>query len=236
VLGPLDYVLWFATAILQAAAVVCALRAKCFLKFFLLNFYLLAACLATAARYFVFAHYGYLSVQYSYFYFYSDFLLTICLYLALTGLFAHVFREMGASKLVRFGVVMVLVMTAVVTFVIQQHTQGMFVHHRVRSRFVTELSRDLYFIGALFTYLLWAAVLKLRQMHTRVIQIVLALGVYFSAYAASYSLYGIDPPNLLWRGICYITALWLPIAWGYAFLKVPAEARLATAQIATGHQ
>jgi glucan phosphoethanolaminetransferase (alkaline phosphatase superfamily) len=101
---------------------------------------------------------------------------------------------------------------------------------------VTELSRDLYFIGALFTYLLWAAVLKLRQMHTRVIQIVLALGVYFSAYAASYSLYGIDPPNLLWRGICYITALWLPIAWGYAFLKVPAEARLATAQIATGHQ
>ena len=103
------------------------------------------------------------------------------------------------------------------------------------AKFVYELTQNLYFVGAVLTYLLWFAVLKLHQMHTRVVQIILALGVYFSAFAASYAFAGISPYSWLWRGVCYVAALWLPIAWGYAFLKVPAEAKLMTAQIAPGH-
>jgi hypothetical protein len=235
--GPLDYFLWFGSAVLQAAAVVCSLRAKCFFKFFFLNFYLVAACLATALRYLIFVHYGLASTQYFYNYYYSDLLLTICLYLALSGLFVHVFKEMGASKHIRLGAVLVLIATAGVSFLIVRHAQGDLTdaNNLHGAKFVYELTQNLYFVGAVLTYLLWFAVLKLHQMHTRVVQIILALGVYFSAFAASYAFAGISPYSWLWRGVCYVAALWLPIAWGYAFLKVPAEAKLMTAQIATGH-
>ena len=54
-------------------------------------------------RFRILAHYGFTSSEYVYFYYYSDALLTIALYLALISLFVHVFREMRAEKYVIFG-------------------------------------------------------------------------------------------------------------------------------------
>ena len=228
-LGPLDYFLWFLTTLLQAAAVVCALRAKCFLKFFALNFYLVAACVVTVGRYLVFRQHGATSFEYTLFYYYSDALLTICLYFALMSLFLHVFGEMGVSRPIKLGAGFVLALTAIVSFSIVHGSQ-----HRLLTKFAYELSQVLYFVGAVLTYLLWGAVLKLKKTQTRVIQIVLSLGVYFSAFAASFALGTRFPNTDFWKVLCYIAALWLPIAWGYAFLKFPATAQLAPAQIASG--
>jgi len=227
VLGPLDYFLWFLTTLLQAAAVVCALRAKCFLKFFALNFYLLAACGVTVVRYYVFSQHGGLSREYSIFYYYSDALLTICLYFALMSLFLYIFREMGVGRNVRIVTGFMLTLAAVISFSIVHGAQ-----HRLSTKFAYELSQVLYFVGAVLTYLLWGAVLKLKKTQTRVIQIILALGVYFSAFAASFALGTRFPHTEFWKAVCYIAALWLPIAWGYAFLKFPATAQLVPAQLA----
>jgi len=43
------------------------------------------------------------------------------------------------------------------------------------------------------TYLLWGAVLKLQETRTRLVQMVLSLGLYFSAYAGSYALVNLAP-------------------------------------------
>ncbi len=51
-----------------------------------------------------------------------------------------------------------------------------------------EISQNLYFVGLILTYVLWAALLKLRESRVRVIQIVLSLGMYFSINAATYAL------------------------------------------------
>jgi len=48
---------------------------------------------------------------------------------------------------------------------------------------VVELSQNLYFIGVLLTYLLWGAMMKMRENRTRLMQLVLTMGVYFSAFA-----------------------------------------------------
>lgn len=226
-LGPLDYFLWFLTTLLQAAAVVCALRAKCFLKFLSLNLYLIAACVVTVGRYLVFRQHGTASNEYIGFYYYSDALLTICLYFALMSLFLYIFGEMGVSRTIRISAGFVLALTAIISFSIVHGAQ-----HRLITRFAYELSQVLYFVGAVLTYLLWGAVLKLKKAQTRVIQIILALGVYFSAFAASFALGTRFPHSDFWKAVCYIAALWLPVAWGYAFLKFPATAHLAPAQLA----
>jgi hypothetical protein len=230
-LGPLDYVLWMVTALLQAAVVVCAIRAKCFLKFFPLNFYMLAASLFTVARYFILHQYGFQSTQYFYFYFYSDALLTICLFFALMGLFAHVFSEMGAKAYVRIGSLLVLGLTCVVSFLMVRQSQD-----RMVSKFVAELSQNLYFVGAVLTYLLWVALKKLHETRTRLIQLSLGLGVYFSAQAASYALAVLYPDSPVWKFGSYAMGVWLPLAWGYTFLRVSETARISPARVVSGQR
>jgi hypothetical protein len=228
-LGPLDYVLWTVTAVLQAAVVVCAVYKKSFLKYFPLNFYMLAASVFTGARYFFVHYYGYRSAQYFYFYYYSDLLLTICLFFALMGLFSHVFGEMGAKLYVRVGSLIVLGLTSIVSYAIVSKAQDRLVSH-----FVAELSQNLYFVGAVLTYVLWAAVKKLNETRTQLIQLVLALGVYFSALAGSYAICVLYPYSPIWKIGSYTMALWLPIAWGYSILRVPENARISTSRVSRG--
>jgi hypothetical protein len=228
-LSPLDYAIWILTSLLELGVLFCALRTKSFLRFFPLNFYMLIAFASDVARFTILQHYGFGSTNYLYFYYYSDALLTICLFFALTALYSYVFKEMGAAFYVRIGAVVVLVLTAGVCFLMVRHSQ-----HRLVTRFVSELSQNLHFVGAVLTYVLWSAVKKLRETRTRLIQFTLALGVYFSAFAASFALAVLYPGSPYSGFATYAMGLWLPLAWGYTFLKIPENARLQTARVATG--
>ena len=211
----------------QAGVVVCAVRSHCFGRYFTVNSYMLAALILSLGRVFVFARYGYTSPQYFYFYYFSDVLLTICLYFALMGLYAHVFQEMGVHRYLRVGAILLLGLTAGLSYEMVLSSRD-----KLLTRFVVELSQNLYFVGVVLTYLLWGAIMKLRETRTRLIQLVLALGVYFSAYAASYALRNLYPELAIWRYVAHLMSLGLPLAWAYTFLRVPEEARLATARVA----
>jgi hypothetical protein len=228
-LSPLDYCLWILTSLLELGVLLCALRARSFLRYFPLNLYMLVAVFSDVSRFAILMRYGFTSVNYLYFYYYSDAILTICLFVALMGLYSDVFKEMGATFYVRIGAVAVLVLTAAVCFAMVRHSQ-----HRLATRFAAELSQNLHFVGAILTYLLWTAVRKLRETRTQLIQFILALGVYFTAFAASYAmavLYPNSPYSWFTTGAM---GLWLPVAWGYTFLKVPESARLLTARVTAG--
>jgi hypothetical protein len=245
-LGSLEFFLvWILPTILPAAVVVCALRAKCFLRYFPLNFYMLAASTVTVGRYLVLHEYGVKSGQYLKFYFYSDALLTICLFFAITGLFSYVFREMRAEPYIRIGAVGVLLLTVLVTYImVRRNFQGVsFAANTTQARrmvfdFNDKFSQNLYFVGAVLTYLLWGAVKKLKETRTQLIQFVLSLGVYFTALAASYAFGVLNPTNPIWIFFGpYAAGLWLPIAWAYTFLKIPKTAKLEPARVALGgHQ
>lgn len=214
---------------MELGVVYCALRTRSFLRFFPLNFYMLVALASDVARFTILHHYGFSSANYLYFYYYSDALLTICLFFALMALYSHVFKEMGAAFYVRIGAIIVLVLTAAVCFMMVMHSE-----HRLVTRFVSELSQNLHFVGAILTYVLWSAVKKLRETRTRLIQFTLALGVYFSAFAASFAMSVLYPGSPYSGLATYAMGLWLPLAWGYTFLKVPEGARLATSRVAAG--
>ena len=234
-LGPVDYVLWMLGVFLQAAVVVCACRGRVFWRYFTLNLYMLAASLLSAGRIIIFWKYGFLSLEYRYFYFYSDAFLTICLYFALMGLYSHVFQEMGVNRYLRAGALLLLALTSGFTYQVLSNSSVNLVN---KTRFVVELSQNLYFVGLVLTYLLWGAVMKLRETRTQVIQLVSALGVYFSAFAANYALHNLSPGHsTLWTYLPQLLAMWLPLAWAYTFARVPEEERIATAHVAAtqGH-
>jgi hypothetical protein len=74
----------------------------------------------------------------------------------------------------------------------------------------------------------------MHETRTRLIQFTLALGVYFSAFAAGYALSVLYPRSTFSGITSDVMGLWLPLAWGYTFLKIPQSARLETARVATG--
>jgi len=226
-LGPADYFVWILGFALEVFVVVFSLARRQFIRYLTLNLYMLAAAMVTAGQFYLVSHYGFQSLTYRYFYYYTDALLTILLYFSVFSLYQHVFAEMQATRYVRAASLMLLVGTACVSFMIVRESQD-----HLTGRFVVQLSQNLYFVGLVLIYVLWGAVMKLRETRTRVIQLVLALGIYFSAYSATYALRNLFPDLALARSILPpLVGGWLPLAWAYTLCRVPEEARLQTAHL-----
>lgn len=226
--GLVEYVVWSFCTLLEAAVVVCAIKRGAFRKYIFLNVYMAASVLVSVVRFDILHQYGLTSPQYVYFYYYTDALLTIFLYFALASLFSCVFGEMHAEQYVKLGAVLLLGGTALFSYAVVYQSQAKLVTH-----FVVELSQNLYFVGLVLTYVLWGAVLKLRETRTRLIQLVLSLGVYFSLFAANYALRNLYPSfNSVLQFLPPLFACFLPAAWTYAFLRIPEDARLAPARLA----
>lgn len=207
---------------------VCAFKRQAIRRYFLLNLYVAGLIASEIGRYSFLAHYGFSSRQYQYFYFYSDAVLTIFLYFALSTLYTHVFSELNAEKYVKLGTVLLLFGTCLFTYSVVMQSSAKLVTH-----FVVELSQNLYFVGLVLTYVLWAAILKLRETRTRLIQIVLSLGVYFSLLAANYAIRNLYPPLYSYSvPLVQVFSTFLPLAWAYAFWRLPEDARLVPARLA----
>jgi len=228
VLGPYTYFTWLACTFLEAAVVVCALRQGAFRRYLPLNLWMLLEMLSGLSRFYVLYSYGLQSNEYFYFYYYSEALATIALYFALTSLYARVLEELKAESYVQKAAILLLCGTAVFSYLIVRQSSHLLVTH-----FVVELSQNLYFVGLVLTYLLWGAMLKLRESRTRVIQFVLSLGVLFSMFAANYALRNLAPDlRWLWGSLPPIFDCFLPLAWCYTFLRIPEDARLVPARLA----
>lgn len=225
-MGPVDYLLLLADLVVEVCCVVCLLERKAFSQYFTIVIFLCASIAVGIGRYGIIAAAGYTSGAYLYFFYYSDALLTICLYFVLMTLYSRVFSEMGISKFVRGGAMLLLGGTAGISYhMVAASTDKLITH------FVFELSQNLYFVGVLLTYLLWGAMMKLRENRTRVMQLVLSMGVYFSAFAGSYALGNLYERAVIWHYICHLMVIWLPLSWTYTFMKVPEDARMGTATV-----
>jgi hypothetical protein len=223
--GSITFIWYFGTA-LELAFVVCSLVRRSFLRYFFLNLYFLCALSSSVARDFALSRFGLYSIEYRYTYFYTDALLTLALYVALISLYAHVFGELRFGKYIRLTAVLLLLGTGLFSYgVVVQSTD------RLSTNFAYVLSQNLYFVGLVLTYILWGAVLKLRETRTRVVQFVLSLGLYFSAYAASYALMNLASKSAPLYILAPVIGCFLPLAWTLTMWRHTDESRLVPARL-----
>lgn len=224
--GPLASFIWYFGTALELAFVVCSIARKSFFRYFFLNLYLILVVASSFGRQFVLSRFGWHSDEYRYAYFYTDALLTLALYMALISLYSHVFGELNFSRYVRLTAVLLLLGTALFSYaVVAQSTD------RLSTTFAYELSQNLYFVGLVLTYLLWGAVVKLRESRTRLVQFVLALGLYFSAYAASWALVNLASKYSVVNNLGPILGCLLPLSWTVTMWRHSEEARLVTGRL-----
>src|SRR5271168_3838498 len=223
-LGPLDYALTLIGFLAEIYVVVCLLYKKQFARYIPLNCYMLCAAFVTGGLFYTVRRFGPSSQTYVYFYYYSDSLMMILMFWVIIKLYQQVFDEMKVSAQIRGAALILIAATALFSYgVVHQNRSNLTGH------FVVELGQNLYFVGVVLTYLLWGAILKLRETRTRLIQLVLALGIYFSATAGTYALRNLFPglESTILKSVFPLVGVWLPAAWAYTFFKVPENARLA---------
>ena len=229
-LGPFDYTLGIVSFLAEAYVVVRLFASKNSLRYFSLNTYMLAAVGVTLGQDVALLKFGVSSQVYGYVYYYTDALLTISLFFVIMSFYQQVFHQMGVGKYVRWASVFLLSATALFSYLVVRRMPS----HHLTNRFVVEMSQNLYFVGVVLTYLLWGAVVKLRETRTRLIQLVLALGIFFSSNAACYALRNLFPgleANFL-KWVPPLAGTFLPLAWAYTFTKISEDARLETARVA----
>lgn len=229
-LGPMDYALVVFALIAETYVVVCLCLSKSSLRYLSLSVYMLAVIGLTIAQDVVLLRFGVSSQIYGYVYYYTDALLTISLFFVIMSFYHQVFEQMGVGKYVRWASVLLLSATALFSYLVVRRMPS----HHLTNRFVVEMSQNLYFVGVVLTYLLWGAVVKLRETRTRLIQLVLALGIFFSSDAACYALRNLFPalePSFL-KWVPPLAGTFLPLAWAYTFTKISEDARLETARVA----
>jgi hypothetical protein len=231
--GFAHFAIWLLAILLEIGVVVCALHRRVFRRYFFLNLYMVLCLCLSVGRFRTLSLYGLKSPVYHYFYYYSDAILTIGLFFVLLSLYVYVFKELQIERYIRLSAVLLLAGTAWFSYsVVSQSADKM-----TQFAFVYELSQNLYFVGLVLTYALWGAVLKMRETRAHVVQLVLSLGVYFSAYAAIYSLANLRPHVVSHIVYLYpVIGCLLPLSWLYTFWRVPPDARLTPSQLVAAHR
>lgn len=227
-LGVPQYAVWLVSILLEACVVVCSLYRKEFLRYLPLNIYMIAAAIQGCGLYFCIRAFGFTSWKYVHYYYYSDSLLYVLMYFVIILFYQQVFKEMNVGRLIRTVAVVVLAATAFFSYILVHRNKD-----HLTTRFVVELEQNLNFVGVVLMYVLWGAIVKLHETRTRLIQLVLALGVYFSATAGIYALRNLFPGlelNFL-RWLPPLVGTWLPLAWAYTITRVGEDARLAPARL-----
>jgi hypothetical protein len=220
------FAIWLVGILGGVCFVAFSLLRGSFLKYFFLNLYVLLSMSADPSRQYILRTCGLRSSEYYYAYYYTDCLLTVALFIAVISLASRVFAELSLSRYVRFVAVLLLLGTAGFTYaVVAQSTE------LLATRFAVELSQNLYFVGLVLTYLLWGAVLKLQETRTRLVQMVLALGLYFSAYAGSYALLNLAPQYEVAKYVAPLLGCFLPISWALTIMRYSEDARLTPARL-----
>jgi hypothetical protein len=222
-------VIWYLGTALELSVVVCSIVRKSFLRYFFLNLYMLLAVLNSTGRSLILNSFGQDSDQYRYFYFYTDALLTMVLYVAIISLFADVLGELRFAKHLRLAAVVLLMGTAGFTYAVVAQSAD-----RLSTDFAYQLSQNLYFVGLVLTYLLWGAVLKLRETRTRLVQFILSLGLYFSASAANFALMNSTARfDDILQFVGPLLACLLPLSWCVTILRHNEETRLTPSRLVT---
>jgi hypothetical protein len=228
-LGPFDYAFWLVGFLLEAYVVVCSFYRRAFLRYIPLTIYMFIVALVNGGQYHIIHTYGLRSSQYFYYYYYSDSLLFILMYLVVIHFYQQVFAEMKVERYIRGAAVLLLAATALFSYIVVHEHKD-----HLTTNFVVELEQNLSFVGVVLIYLLWGAILKLRETRTRLIQLVLALGISYSATAGTYALRNLFPDASMLRWVPPVIGVWLPLAWAYTFTRVSEESRLVTARLAVG--
>jgi hypothetical protein len=225
-LGPFDIAVWLVASLAEMAVLVCSIRNGLFRSYLSLNLYVLALAVSEILSLVVLLRYGFSSLQYTYFYFFSDAVLILFKTAAVLGLYLHAFQEAHIAERIRI---------AAITSILATFIYSLFFVVIKRRLFATavalEFSQVLYCVTAVFSYVLWFIVLKRRDPRLRLALIVSCFCLYSGLQTLAYGFHHFFPDVALWRYVPAVLGAWLPLSLLYSLMRVHEETRVPVAYL-----
>ncbi len=208
------------SVLVSLSTVVVCLWRRAFLRYFFLNVYLLFSAAFTVGCAYLVATEGYNSVAYFYFYYVGDSFCNIFGFLLIASLFDYMFRNSALRPYVRPTLSLFFLGVVGVSLLVILRSVDRF----SAPGFLVEFQQNMFFVGVMLTFLLWASMSYLRAESRRFVLLASGLGIYFSAHAANYAVqfllksHGVAEALTKVPPLAYtlMVALWL-----YTFLRVP---------------
>ncbi len=210
-----DLTLWLLTTLVEAFVVFLFLIQGLFCKFLLLNIYLLFSVTIAMGRFAVLYHFGFTSSEYAYFYYSTDALLTLFLFLSLCELGVRLVGTKVARRKATLWSAGALLATSWFSFLVVS-SQGA----HVTTRFVVELSQNIFFVCCLAIVLLWVRKLRNYPEDRIAAGLFSVLSVYFSLYILMYGARQLAPQvSSLIINLGPLMGAWLPLGCGFVLVS-----------------
>ncbi len=209
--SPAELTLWLLTALVEAFAVYLFLVQRLFRKFMLLTLYLLLCAIITASRLAVFYYFGSYSSEYAYFYYFSDSLLTVFLFLSISELSLRLLGTRVYRKNIVRGCAAALLVAAVISFSNASSSSD-----KLLARFVIELSQNLYLASGLAIAALWVWKCFNEPEDRIAARCVSVLIVSSSTVMLIYELLQRAPQISHNSVVASMMAVWVPLGCGFA--------------------
>ena len=133
-LGPFDIAVWLVASLAEIAVLVCSLRSGLFRAYLSLNLYVLALAVSEILSLAVLLRYGFSSLQYTYFYFFSDAILILFKTAAVLGLYLHAFQEAHIVERIPYSYAIATIVATHHLFTVCGGDKTQVVCHRRRTR------------------------------------------------------------------------------------------------------
>lgn len=209
-----DQTLWMLTMLVEAF-VVCLFFAQGLSgRFFFFNAYFLLLVATGVGRYAILARWGITSLEYAYFYFYTDGFLSVFLFLSIF----EISSRLGGTRVLRKGNVLcslgILLATAWFSFEITSVARFRATH------FVFEFSQNIYVVSCLAIAILWIRKLLNDPQDRTAARFVNVLSVYFALFLLGYGVRQLAPNDVsLMNSLGPMTGAWLPLGCGFTLVS-----------------
>jgi hypothetical protein len=217
---------WLVGFLAEVFVVVWAFRDRTLLRHRALLLYVAALAIDEVLSFSILRRYGFSSSEYLYFYYYSDALLTLLMFIAIAGLCSRIFREHGRDAQARALPVIIFATVALYAGAVTAVK-----HQLLATHFAVEFSSSLYFAGMILTYGVWVVLLKRRDPRLRLVLVISAFGIYFGGQTATFALQSILPSLTILHYLPGLMGAWLPISLAYTFSQVSDKARIPLEQL-----
>ena len=209
-----QYTLWLGIAVIEILALYIAIRCGQTRRFWDLCVYFGLASAASLSRYVVLQYNGFMSREYAYFYYYTDAILTLSMFLVAARLFGHVFNLRTWN-----GIPLRLAIPGMMCVALFSYATVPEVQSRLLTHFIVQLSQNLYFAILILTTAGWIGTLVKKLRASAEVKLLWVFTIYVVMLVAAYFERNFHPAAYLYAMVLpQLAGLWF--AAGSAFAVV----------------
>jgi hypothetical protein len=207
-----DIALWVYATVLSVFVVFLIILRGQFRRFAALGMYFAIESAVSLLRMRVLSTYGITSIEYGYFYYYSDFLLSILLYFVVASLFQKAFPSLASAPYLRIGSVMLAAGVGIFSWAIVVETSS-----RVLLRWIVEYSQDIFVVSVFAAVALFGVATYKSDAPRPIYQLTFVFAGYFVFLGLMYMLRNLVSGWSSHNSLVGFFGMWLPLGVAYVF-------------------